>query len=436
MNQASETAVIRKVRKRLLPLLMLLYFVAYLDRVNIGFASLGMNDDIGLSNAAFGFGAGVFFLGYFLFEVPSNLALHHVGARLWIARIMGTWGALSMAMALVESPLAFHALRFCLGAAEAGFFPGVIYLLTRWFPAEYRVRAIAIFMAAAPVSTAIGSPLSGAIMLLDGTAGLHGWQWLFLLEGLPALLLVPVVLACLDDGPETARWLTHEERLLLVARLAGEAPAQPHGSVWAALADWRVLMLGVIYFGTSAGLYALGIWAPQLLARHGLDPLQTGLANAIPATLAILAMLWWARRSDMSGERELHVAGACIVAAVGLVLAGQAAGLVGCVGALILVNAGISAAKPPLWGIPNRFLGGARAAAGIAAINSIGNLGGFVGPTLVGWLEQRSGSFATGLAAIAAVLVISGAVAALMARLSPPAAASGEPAHEPFRTHK
>lgn len=336
--------MIGKVRRRLLPFLMLLYFVAYLDRVNIGFAALEMNADIGLSSASFGFGAGIFFLGYFLFEVPSNLALHRVGARIWIARIMGTWGVLSMAMAFVQGPLSFHALRFCLGAAEAGFFPGVIYLLSRWFPAEHRARVIAMFMAAVPVSTAIGSPLSGAIMLLDGAWGLHGWQWLFLLEGLPALLLAPVVLSYLDDGPETATWLSGEERLLLLARLAEEGPRKSHGSVLATLTDWRVLLLGLVYFGTSAGLYALGIWSPQVIARFGLDPLETGLANAVPAIIAVFAMIWWARHSDLSGEREMHVLAACVVAAVGLILAGQATGIVTCVAALILVSAGIKMA--------------------------------------------------------------------------------------------
>lgn len=430
MDEHNETAVIRKVRKRLLPFLMLLYFVAYLDRVNIGFAALEMNSSIGLTSAAFGFGAGVFFLGYFLFEVPSNLALHRVGARVWIARIMATWGILSMAMAFVQGPASFHVLRFCLGAAEAGFFPGVIYLLTRWFPVEHRARMIALFMAAVPVSTAIGSPLSGAIMLLDGVLNLHGWQWLFLLEGLPALLLSPVVLVFLDDGPETARWLTEEERSLLVSRLREEAPPQTHGPALAALADWRILLLGIVYFGTSAGLYALGIWSPQMIARFGLDPLETGFANAIPAIIAVVAMVWWARHSDISGEREKHVLLACLVAAAGLLLAGQANSLIACVAALVLVNAGISAAKPPLWGIPTRFLGGAGAAAGIAAINSIGNLGGFAGPALIGWMEQRTGSFAGGLAVVAGMLIVSGAVVALLPRLSPRTASTPEVARD------
>lgn len=417
MDQAQEQAVITKVRRRLLPFLMLLYFVAYLDRVNIGFAALTMNADLGLSNALFGLGAGIFFLGYFLFEVPSNLALHRFGARLWIARIMGTWGLLSMAMAFVQGPTGFLILRFLLGVAEAGFFPGVIYLLSRWFPAEQRARVTALFMAAVPVSTALGSPLSGAIMLMDGTLGLKGWQWLFILEGLPAVLLVPAVLAWLDDGPDTARWLSPAERSLLQHRLAQDLAPVAHGSIWATLADWRVLLLGLVYFGTSAGLYALGIWSPQVIARFGLSPLETGLANAVPAVIAVVAMLAWARHSDLSGERELHVLAACLLAALGLVLAGPATTLIGCLAALVLVSAGISAAKPPLWGLPSQFFGGASAAAGIAAINSIGNLGGFAGPALIGWLEQRTGSFASGLNAVAAMLVVSGALIALLPRL-------------------
>lgn len=432
MKAIHETAVIRKVRKRLLPFLMLLYFIAYLDRVNIGFAALEMNADIGLSSSAFGLGAGIFFLGYFLFEIPSNLALHRVGARIWIARIMATWGALSMAMCFVQGPASFHVLRFCLGAAEAGFFPGVIYLLSRWFPASHRAGMIAMFMAAVPVSTAIGSPLSGAIMLLDGAFGLHGWQWLFLLEGLPAVLLAPVVLAYLDDGPETARWLTVEERKLLMDRLSEEAAPQRHGSAFAAIADWRVLLLGIVYFGTSAGLYALGIWSPQIIARFGLKPFEIGLFNAVPAILAVFAMIWWARHSDRAGEREMHVLLACLVAATGLLLAGQATALAVCIAALVLVNAGISAAKPPLWGIPSRFLSGAGAAAGIAAINSIGNLGGFAGPALIGWMEQRTGSFSGGLAMVAGMLIVSGVVVALLPRLSPRPTTTPETASDPL----
>ena len=428
MSSALEKRVLRKLTRRIVPFIMLLYFIAYLDRVNIGFAALTMNDDVGLSAAAFGFGAGIFFIGYFLFEVPSNLILHRVGARVWIARIMLTWGIISGAMAFVQGPMSFYVLRFLLGAAEAGFFPGIILYLSYWFPARHRAGVTAMFMAAVPISIAIGSPISGALLLMDGFLGLKGWQWLFLVEAAPAVILAGVVLVFLTDRPEKANWLDDEERQWLVDEMQREEKevAQEHGthSVLRALANPWVLSLALIYFGTSAGLYTVGIWSPQIIAQHGLGPFATGLVNAIPPILAVLAMVLWARHSDRTGERNGHVFIACLVAAAGLAIAGYSSGLIAVVLALVLVSAGVSSAKPPLWSIPTQFLTGAAAATGIATINSIGNLGGFAGPFIIGWLKDQTGGYRAGLLSVAATLVFSAALVLVLARLrgrKPPA---------------
>ncbi len=419
-----ESRVIKKLTVRIVPFIMLLYFVAYLDRINIGFAALTMNKDIGLSEAAFGFGAGIFFLGYFLFEVPSNLVLHRVGARVWIARIMVSWGVISALMAFVQDATSFYILRFLLGVAEAGFFPGIILYLSYWFPQKHRAGITAMFMAAVPISTALGSPISGVLLTMDGILGMHGWQWMFLLEALPAVLLGGVVLSFLTDRPEKANWLEKEERDWLVQAMRREQKSDDdvHGlrAALRALANPRILALSAVYFGTSAGLYTLGIWSPQIIAQHGLDPFEIGLVNAIPPIFAVAAMILWARHSDRTGERNWHAVIACLVAAAGLLLATTAEGIVLTVVALILVNAGVSSAKPPLWSLPTQFLSGSVAAAGIATINSIGNLGGFVGPALIGWIKDTTGGFDGGLISVAVALSVSALLVLMLARLSGP----------------
>jgi ACS family tartrate transporter-like MFS transporter len=418
--ESMEARTIRKLTWRIVPFIMLLYFVAYLDRVNVGFAALTMNADIGLSSAAFGLGAGIFFLGYFIFEVPSNLILNKVGARIWIARIMISWGIVSVCMALVQGEKSFYLLRFLLGVAEAGFFPGIILYLSFWFPARHRAGITALFMAAAPLSVALGSPLSGALLEMNGMLGLKGWQWLFIIEGLPAILLAFVVLRFLTDEPKDAVWLADDERRWLIDAMAEEArqtkPAHSLRDGLAALVDPRVLALSVVYFGTSAGLYTLGIWSPQMIAQFGSTPFMVGMLNALPPICAIACMILWARHSDRTGERNWHVVGACLLAAAGLILAAYASTLVTVMVALIVVNVGISASKPPLWSMPTMFLGGAAAAAGIATINSIGNLGGFFGPALIGWMKGTTGSYAGGLLGVAAFLVASAAAVLLLAR--------------------
>lgn len=421
MTCTIEQRVMRKITLRIVPFIMLLYFIAFLDRVNIGFAALTMNADLGFSPAVFGFGAGIFFLGYFLFEVPSNLILHKVGARIWIARVMITWGLVSGAMAFVQGTTSFYTLRFLLGVAEAGFFPGIILYLSYWFPAQKRAQVTAIFMAAAPVSTALGSPISAALLEMHGMMGFAGWQWMFVLEAVPAVILGVVVLFWLTDRPEKAKWLSEEERGWLIATLQREQAAKQataQHSVWKGLLDKRVLALSLVYFGTSAGLYTLGIWSPQIIKTLGVSSMTVGLLNAIPAVLAVAAMVIWARHSDKTGERSWHVIAACIVAAAGLFMAGNTTTIVGVILALTIVNCGISASKPPLWSMPTVFLSGSAAAAGIATINSLGNLGGFVGPFMIGLIKQHTGSYTWGLWFVAGLLILSSLVVLLLSASS------------------
>ncbi len=419
MSTGLEAQVLRKITLRIVPFVMLLYLVSFIDRVNLGFAGITMNKALGFSPAVFGFGAGIFFWGYFIFEVPSNLILHRVGARIWIARVMITWGLVSGAMAFCHGEMEFYALRFLLGAAEAGFFPGIILYLSYWFPARHRAAATAVFMAAAPLSTAIGSPISGALLGFDGVMGLAGWQWMFILEAVPAVLLGFVVLGYLTDRPEKARWLDTEERAWLVQAMAAEQAARAGEgaghSVWRGLGDIRVLALALVYFGTSAGLYTLGIWSPQIIKGFGLSTMAVGWLNAIPSVLAVVAMVLWARHSDRTGERTWHVVIACLLGAAGLVYAALTGGVIGVIIALSLVNIGISAAKPPLWSMPTLFLSGPAAAAGIAAINAIGNLGGFFGPAIIGWVKNTTGSFAGGLYFVAGALVFSACLTLVLA---------------------
>jgi MFS transporter, ACS family, tartrate transporter len=419
MRAELETRVLRKVTLRIVPFVMLLYFIAFIDRVNIGFAALTMNQDLGLSPTVFGFGAGIFFLGYFLFEVPSNLVLDKVGARIWIARVMITWGLISGAMAFIQGSASFYTLRFLLGAAEAGFFPGIILYLSYWFPARQRASVTAMFMAAAPLSTVLGSPVSGALLEMHGMLGLSGWQWMFVVEAVPAIILGVVVLFYMTDRPEQAKWLGDDERHWLVITMNAEAASKAgtaSHSVWRGLADLRVIALSLVYFGTSAGLYTLGIWAPQIIKEFGLSSLQVGFLNALPGVVVVVAMVVWARHSDRTGERTWHVVGACLLASLGLVLAGFAGSVLAVLLALTLVNIGISSAKPPLWSMPTMFLSGSAAAAGIATINSIGNLGGFVGPAMIGWIKDLTGSFQGGLFFVAGLLVVSAVLTLVLAR--------------------
>jgi MFS transporter, ACS family, tartrate transporter len=408
-----ERRTIARVSSRLVPFLILCYFVAYLDRVNVGFAALTMNQDLGISATAYGLGAGIFFFTYFIFEVPSNLFLERFGARKWIARIMLSWGLLSGAMAFVAGETSFYVVRALLGAAEAGFFPGIIFYLTLWFPAAYRARIIGYFMAAIPLSSVIGAPVSGYLLGLDGVAGLKGWQWLFVLEAVPAVLLSFVVFFYLTDRPAGAAWLQPDERDWLAARLEAEQRqrvAARHFTVGQALMNPRVLALSLVYFAAVAANYGVGFFLPQIIKGFGLSNEATGWITAIPYFIGVIAMVYWGRHSDRWRERKLHCAGALLVAALGIAGCALFESPTLRVVAISVGGAGIFGCLPVFWALPTSFLSGAAAAGGIAIINSIGNLSGFAGPFVMGRLKDVTGNFETGLLVIAATALVGVAI--------------------------
>jgi ACS family tartrate transporter-like MFS transporter len=417
-----ERHTLAKVTARLLPFLLLLYVVAWLDRVNIGFAALQMNKALGFSAAVYGFGAGVFFVGYALCEIPSNLLLVKVGARRWIARIMLTWGALSIALMFVKGATTFYVLRFLLGVAEAGFLPGIIYYLGNWFPSVERARAVSWFMLAIPLSTVVGGPLAGLILGLNGWHGLAGWQWLFLLEGVPALLLGLVVLAYLPDHPGEARWLAPAEREWLAKRMHAEhvGTEQKHGyDVRAALWHPMVWRLGFIIFACQCGSYGLTLWIPQIVRNlSGLGDLAVSVISAIPYAAASIGMILIGMSSDRSGERLMHVAVPSIIAAVGFAVSAYLTSPVPGMIALTVAAVGDLSTRGPFWTLPTRFLSGAAAASGIALMNTLGSLGGFVGPYAVGLVRSLTGSFTGGLLLLAALLLAAG-VACIQLRGEP-----------------
>jgi MFS transporter, ACS family, tartrate transporter len=399
-----EASVIRKVGRRIVPFVALCYFVCYLDRVNVGFAALEMNGDLGFTATMFGWGAGIFFFGYFLFEVPSNLALERFGARLWIARIMLTWGLLSAGMSLIWNGAGFLVVRFLLGAAEAGFFPGIILFLTYWFPAVYRARMVGRFMVAIPISTVIGAPLSGLILGMDGVLGLKGWQWLFIFEGIPTVLLGLVVMFYLTDGPQKASWLEPDERDWLVDRLRRERmvrDAHARHTLWEALSHPRVLVLSLVYFGTAAAGYGLGFWLPTIIKAFGFSDLRTGLVTAIPYLVGVVSVVVWPLLSDRMHERKWNTALAFLVAAGGLAASTAFPDPVHKMAALSIGAVGMFAIAPLFWTLPTAFLSGTAAAGGIALINSIGNLAGFAAPFAMGYLKDATGGFTAGLLAVA-----------------------------------
>ena len=384
-----------RVRWRLLPFLGLLYIVSYLDRVNVGFAKLTMNAAIGIDDAMYAFGAGIFFIGYFLFEVPSNLILERVGARRWIARILVTWGLISAGTALVTGPNSFLSMRFLLGLAEAGFFPGILLYLTYWFPAKERASVVGLFMVALPLAGLIGSPLSGELMRINAL-GLQGWQWLFILEGLPAVLLGFVCLAVLPDGPGDARWLEPDQRQWLATTLDAERQAvatDGHTTLRAAVMQPRVWALALAYFGIVLALYGFNFWLPSLISAHGVELRSTGWIAALPFLCGAPFMVWWGRHSDRTGERVVH-----LIIVAGLGFAGFAAAsafqsLPGQIAGLCLALMGVYGSLPVFWTLPTTFLTGTAAAAGLALINSLGNLAGYLGPQVVAWLTHGSGDY-------------------------------------------
>ncbi|MEM5389400.1 MFS transporter [Paraburkholderia phymatum] len=409
-----EEATYRKVAWRLTPLLMLSYVVAYLDRVNVGFAKLGMSTDLGLSDAVYGFGAGIFFIGYFIFEVPSNIILHRVGARVWIARIMVSWGIISMLTMFVTTPTMFYVMRFLLGLAEAGFFPGIILYLTYWYPAHRRGRMTTWFMTAIAISGVVGGPISGYILkAFNGANGWHGWQWLFLLEGIPSVIVGILVFVVLDDRISKAKWLTEQERELLERNIAAEEATKEDHSIGKVMMSPRVLLMSLIYFSFVMGLYGVSFWLPTIIKSTGVtDAFMIGLLSAIPFAAAVIAMVLVARSADRTRERRWHVALPGFAGALGLVLSVVwAHDTTLAMAALTLATMGIITTLPLFWSLPTSFLAGTGAAAGIAMINSIGNLAGFLSPYAVGWLKQITSTTDSGMYMLAAFMILGGLLA-------------------------
>ena len=406
-----ERRTIRKVAWRLLPLIVVIYFVAYIDRTNVSFAAFGMTRDLGLTAYIFGWGAGIFFIGYFIAEVPSNLLLERFGARLWIARIMITWGFMAAAMAFVQGTWSFLILRFLLGIAEAGFFPGVILYFTYWFPKEYRGRVIAALFLAVPGSNALTAVISGALLGLDGTWGIAGWKWLYIVEAIPAVLLAFVVLRYLTDKPEVADWLEPDEKQWLTSTLESERQATVkktgHMSVGQALMDRRVICLASIYFTIVTATYGITFFLPQIVKGLGGSDFRTGLLTAAPYVIGTIGMIVWSQSSDKTRERKWHYIVACMLGAAGLAAAGALGSTYGALVAIAVATIGIYGSKPSFWPMPSEFLTGSAAAGGIALINSIGNLGGFLGPYAVGWIKDSTGGFDAALYFLAGMAVLS-----------------------------
>ncbi|MGE4044733.1 MAG: MFS transporter [Acetobacteraceae bacterium] len=407
-----ETRTMAKVSRRLIPLVIICYFVAYLDRVNLSFAALEMNKDLQFSATVYGLGAGIFFVSYFLLETPSNLILVRMGARRWIARIMFTWGLLSGAMAFVNSEMTFYIVRFLFGAAEAGFFPGILFYLTLFFPAAYRGRMVSMYMVAIPVSAVIGAPISTLILqYMNGLLGFAGWQWVFIVEAIPALVLAGVVLAYMTDEPSQATWLTAEERAWLVNRQAAERrerEAVHNLSVMQVLFNPRVLILGVAGFGIAYSIYGIFYFLPQIVKAFGLTNMQTGVVSAIPFAIGAVGMVWYGKRSDRLMERRSHTCISFMITAAGLVMTAVTPDPYVRMVCLCVASFGAFAVLPVFWAMPTAFLSGAAAAAGIAYINSIANIAGFIGPFVMGFIKDATGSFDGGLLVIAAVCLVSG----------------------------
>jgi ACS family tartrate transporter-like MFS transporter len=406
-ESAALHSAVQKAALRFVPLLTIAYLFNYLDRTSLGFAALTMNQQLGLTASQFGFAAGVFFLGYSLFEIPSNLMLYRFGARRWLARIMISWGLVSAATAFVVGPNSFYGLRLLLGIAEAGFFPGVTFFLAAWFPTQYRTRMLAWFLVGIPLSSLVGSPVCGMLLQMDGIWGLAGWQWLFLLVSLPCVPLGFLTLRLLADRPQAASWLTAEERDALDGVLASEVRERSPASLWSALKDSRVLICAAIQFGFTLGSYGIGIWLPLMLKEYHLSNLAIGWTTAIPYLFASVGMILWARYVDQKGQRIVNLAIACLLGALGLLVPIVTSTLVSAVVGFSLALIGVTAARAIFWTIPTRFLTGVAAAGGLAFINSIATVGGFVGPFTMGWLKEFSGSYVVGLLAVAIVIFAS-----------------------------
>ena len=421
LTSPEESALLSKLTRRLVPFLFLLYIVAYLDRINVSFAKLQLSEQLHFSDSVFGLAFGMFFAGYLLFQVPSNLILRNIGARRWIALLMVVWGIISASMMLISTPRSFYVLRFLLGLAEAGFFPGMIFYLRSWFPAAARARAVALFATAGPLSGVLGGPLSGAILSFHHGGSLAGWQWLFLLEGVPAILLGIVVFFVLADGPADAPWLSPEERSLLTQALEREQPAtssqHPEEPWWSVFFDLRVLILAMVYFCLNTSSYGITLWLPSVLSHLSLrTTFAIGLLSAVPNLTAAIGMVIVGYHSDRTGERRWHVAGSALVASAALFVAAISTSTFAVVAALSFAILGVFAMVGPFWTMAGSLLSGIRASAGIALINSIGNLGGFFGPSILGFAKASSGNFRSGLLLLGGGMAV-GAVLTLLVRM-------------------
>ncbi len=417
-DEAFANRTMAKVTGRLLPLAIALYFVSYIDRSNLSLAALTMDRDLGLSPSEFGLGGAFFFIGYFLLQVPGTLALERWGARRVISVVALFWGLCATGMAFIRGPTSFYSARLLLGLAEAPLFPGMILYIATWFPAQWRGRIIALFMVASPLSNVVGLPISAVLLHLDGHWGLRGWQWLFLVEGLPAILLSVVVMIRLTDRPAVAQWLSVEERQWLLSKVEGESKSRPgersggraSEGVRAAL-QMRTLMLALGYFGIMAGLYGYGLWLPQIVKRFGYEVTQTGFISAVPYVAAAVFMTYWGRRLDSKGDRGWHAAVACLLGAVGLFCASILTSPVATLGALVLVAMGLHAAMPTFWTIPTSLFKGTASAVGIPLVSALGMLGGFVGPYFVGVMREATGNFNIALGCLGVPVVMSAIIA-------------------------
>lgn len=416
MSPGKSHSLYSKITWRLIPLLFICYIIAYIDRINVGFAKLQLQEVLGVDDRVFGsvygLGAGLFFIGYFLFEVPSNLILQRIGARIWIARIMIIWGIISSSMMFIHNIKTFYLVRFLLGVAEAGFYPGVILYLTYWFPDKERARTVALFATGTVIAGIVGSPLSGAILELHGSAGLEGWQWLFLLEGIPAVIMGLVVLLVLPDRPQNAKWLSSSEKDWIRLRLEEEmlqSRGRAHFRLYKALTSGRIWLLCFIYFLLTVGIYGYEMWLPSIIKEFSqMNYYAVGLINAVPYLAAVVVMLIIGYHSDKTGERRWHVAGPAFAAAAGFALSAYLKNPYLAMIALMTALVGLKSAMGPFWALSTTFLSGTAAAGGIALINSVGNLGGFVGPTLVGIVNDRTGSIVMSLWILGAALLLMG----------------------------
>jgi ACS family tartrate transporter-like MFS transporter len=410
-TDAAAQRAIHKAAWRLIPLLCVAYIISYIDRTNVGFAALTMNPDLGLTPEQFGFAAGMFFVGYCIFEIPSNVALQRFGARKWLARIMVTWGLAAAGTAFATGPISYSVIRFITGVAEAGFYPGAIFYIATWFPVAVRGRILAWFVVAVPLSSVISGPISTALLQMDGIYGLTGWQWLFIIEGLPACVMGAITLFVLADRPEEAHWLTDAEKQALRAQLDGEHHSETKKDLWGALADPRVLVLSLAYFFFVTGSIGVNIWLPQILRPYGLTTLEIGFISAIPYIVGSIALILWSHFLDKSRKYVKHYVIGCAVSGIGFLASVMFDSLWLAVAGVSIAVIGMSGARPAIFCIPPRFLSGAAAAGGIALINSFGNLGGFLGPYAIGWLRQTTGGFTAALYFLAASMVLSAVLA-------------------------